>query len=62
MSHDDRIFGLNVGCGIDIDRYAFAYAQDFKIRPGLGCGVVVDSGEAHFIPMACGSDEQFGRK
>ena len=32
----DIIFGLNVGCGIDIDAYAFAYGKYDKNRPTLG--------------------------
>lgn len=45
------IFGLNVGCGIDNESYAFAYGKDFVKKPILGCGIVVDSTEAYFIPM-----------
>jgi predicted phosphodiesterase len=60
MNHDGRIFGMNVGCGIDCKGYAFAYAKDFADRPNLGCGVVID-GVAHFIPMPCGPGEKFAR-
>lgn len=55
-----RIFGMNVGCGIDIDAYAFAYGKDFPVRPVLGCGVVVDE-VGYFIPMACGDGERYAR-
>lgn len=47
----DIIFGLNVGCGINIDAYAFAYGKYDKNRPTLGCGIVFDSGNAIFVPM-----------
>ena len=47
----DIIFGMNVGCGIDIDAYAFAYGKYDKNRPTLGCGIVFDSGNAIFVPM-----------
>lgn len=47
----DKYFGLNVGCGIDIDAYAFEYAKDFKWKPTLGCGIVVDGKQAIFEPM-----------
>lgn len=57
----DRIFGLNVGCGIDCDAYAFAYGRPFPIRPVLGCGVVLDGKEAYFIPMPCGKGEKYHR-
>lgn len=47
----DIIFGLNVGCGIDIGAYAFAYGKHSKNRPTLGCGIVFNEGHAAFIPM-----------
>lgn len=50
-SHHDCLFGLNVGCGIDIDAYAFAYGRDFAVRPTLGCGVVIDGVDAYFERM-----------
>lgn len=46
------IFGLNVGCGIDIDAYAFAYGKHSKYRPTLGCGIVFSDTYAIFIPMS----------
>jgi hypothetical protein len=45
------IFGLNVGCGVDIDAYAFAYGKYNKNRETLGCGIVFDSANAIFVPM-----------
>lgn len=47
----DRIFGLNVGCGIDIRAYAFAYGRPFPSRPTLGCGIVIDGMFAYAEPM-----------
>lgn len=47
----DIIFGLNVGCGIDIEAYAFAYGKHDKNRPILGCGIVYSSAHAIFVPM-----------
>lgn len=44
------IFGMNVGCLIDLDSYAFAYAAESKFKPTLGCGVVIQ-GVPYFIPM-----------
>lgn len=55
----NRIFGLNVGCGIDIDQYAFAYGKPFPVRPVLGCGIVVDGIYPHFVPMPCGKREKY---
>lgn len=56
-----RIFGLNVGCGIDIKSYAFDYGKMFPIRPVLGCGVVIDGDEGLFVPMPCGPKERYHR-
>lgn len=51
-SQKDLIFGMNVGCGIDVDMYAMEYGRDFKHKPTLGCGVVMDGGKtAMFVPM-----------
>lgn len=44
------IFGFNVGCLIDKDAYAFAYAKKIKRKPILGCGIIKD-GVPQFIPM-----------
>jgi len=44
-------FGMSVGCGIDIDAYAFTYGKYFENRPILGCGIVYDSREGVFVPM-----------
>lgn len=56
-----RIFGLNVGCGIDVERYAFEYGRPFPIRPTLGCGVVLDGDQAIFEPMLIGKGERYRR-
>ena len=57
---DSLIFGMNVGCGIDIDSYAFEYSKPFPVRPVLGCGVVID-GTAMFIPMPCSKGQRYHR-
>ena len=44
-------FGLNVGCGIDVQAYSFAYGKSLPRRPILGCGIVYNSGKADFVPM-----------
>jgi predicted phosphodiesterase len=56
-----RIFGLNVGCGLDIRSYAFEYAKFTTNRPVLGCGVVVDGQVGLFVPMACSRGEKYHR-
>jgi predicted phosphodiesterase len=50
-SHHDLIFGMGVGCGIDINSYAMEYGKDFVDRPILGCGIVISSREAYTVPM-----------
>lgn len=51
-SNKDLLWGLNVGCGIDRKAYAFAYGKDFKDKPILGCGVVLEGGTLPlFVPM-----------
>lgn len=35
-----KIFGMQVGCGIDHDSYAMAYAKRGR-KPAIGCGVVI---------------------
>ena len=47
----DIIFGMNVGCGIDLEGYAMAYMRSFPLKPTLGCGIVIDGKEGYFIPM-----------
>lgn len=54
-NENDLIFGMNVGCLIDVDAYAFRYGRTFKDKPVLGCGVVVEGSEPFFIPMDLGS-------
>ena len=38
-----RVFGMQVGCGVDADTYAAAYARNFK-RQAIGCSVVLNNG------------------
>jgi len=49
-SYDDTIFGMNVGCLIDSNCYAFAYASEMTRQPVLGAGVIID-GFPTFIPL-----------
>lgn len=35
-----KVFGMQVGCGVDAQSYAAAYAKNFK-RQAIGCGVVL---------------------
>jgi predicted phosphodiesterase len=45
-----RIFGMQVGCGIDFDTYAMAYAKRGK-KPAIGCGVVINGQYGINVPM-----------
>jgi len=35
-----KVFGMQIGCGIDKDTYAMAYGRWFP-KPAIGCGVVI---------------------
>jgi len=35
-----KVFGMQVGCGIDNDAYAMGYAKRGK-KPAIGCGVII---------------------
>jgi hypothetical protein len=35
-----KVFGMQVGCGVDSTAYAAAYAKNFK-NQAIGCGVVI---------------------
>lgn len=48
----DIIFGLSVGCGIDVKSYAMRYGKHYKLKPILGCGVVLSPTEAYSVPMS----------
>ena len=39
-----RIYGMQVGCGIDFDKFSFSYAKAGR-KPAIGCGVIADDGQ-----------------
>jgi hypothetical protein len=52
-SSKDIIWGMQVGCALAHKSYAFSYGRDFKDKPILGCGVVLENGTLPlFIPMS----------
>lgn len=52
VTSKDRKFGMAVGCGIDRKAYAFEYGRDFRKKPVLSCGVVLDNGQNALVePM-----------
>ena len=50
VGRKNRVFGMQVGCGIDHEAYAFGYAKAGK-KPAIGCGVVLNGKEAIAVPM-----------
>ena len=46
-----NLWGVNSGCLIDSDAYAFAYAKFSRHKPILGATVIVDGKFPRFIPM-----------
>jgi len=53
-----RTFGMDTGCGIDVDAYQFAYGAHMPSRPILSAGVIIDGVPQHFI-MPCGIKEKY---
>lgn len=46
-----EVWGLNVGCLIDAESYAFHYGREMRNKPTLGVGVVLDGGRTPlFVP------------
>ncbi len=43
QGENSRIFACQIGCGVDMDAYAFDYAKHHK-RPVIGVGVILDHG------------------
>jgi predicted phosphodiesterase len=55
-----RMFGMNVGCGVDDKHVAFKYGEHLKVRSVMAAGVVIDGTPQHFI-MPCGEGEKYHR-
>ena len=45
-----RVFGMNVGCGVDHSQLALYYARRYNAKPILGCGIVLDGKYAYWEP------------
>lgn len=52
----ERIFSVDVGCGIDVDAFQFAYGRHYKKRPILSAAVILDGVPFHEV-MQCGKGE-----
>lgn len=48
VTDEKKIWGMNVGCLIDVEAYAFRYGKDHKFKPTLGVGLVFDQGRTPF--------------
>lgn len=46
----DQLYCMYCGCLLNEKDYAFNYASNNKYKSILGCGIVIDEHEAHFIP------------
>jgi predicted phosphodiesterase len=46
-----KVFGMNVGTGVDHELLQFEYGQKFTAKPVVGCGVVIQGKIPIFIPM-----------
>lgn len=47
-----RIWGMNVGCLIDKESFAFAYGRESRFKPVLGCGLIFEDGRTPvFLPF-----------
>lgn len=44
VTSSQKIYGMNTGCLIDVQAYAFNYGKDNRFKPWLGLGVIVDGG------------------
>lgn len=46
-----RVFGMQVGCGVDVNHAAMEYGQIYSQKPLIGCGVVLEGITAVCEPM-----------
>lgn len=53
-----RTFGMDTGCGIDVDAFQFAYGKHMRLRPVLSAGVVIDGTPYHHV-MPCSKGEKY---
>lgn len=51
VSEKDAIFGLQVGCGIDREKYAFEYAKPFPKKPVISSGVILEKGTLPIVEL-----------
>lgn len=61
VNPERRIFAMDVGSGIDVRAWQFAYGRHMVQKPILGVGVVIDGVPYHEI-MPIGDGEKYDRK
>ncbi len=47
----DKVFAMQVGCGVDEKKYAFDYAKNFPKKFIVSCGVVLESGTLPILEL-----------
>lgn len=55
-SKRDIIFGMAVGCGVDINAYAAAYGKHIVQKPVISCATIIDGKYPQLHTMDLGSD------
>lgn len=50
-SNIDKIFAMQVGCGVDETKYAFDYAKNFSKKFIISCGLVLENGQLPIIEL-----------
>lgn len=51
VSNKDKIFGMQVGCGLDRSSYAAAYASDNAKKPIIAAGLLIDGGKLPLVEL-----------
>jgi len=51
VSKKDKIFGMQVGTGIDRSTYAMAYAADNAKKPVISAGLLIDGGKLPLVEL-----------
>jgi len=62
VNYEGGLFAMNTGCLIDTAAICFKYAKNMAISVSLGCGIVIDGKQAHFIPMHTDKDGRWTGK
>jgi predicted phosphodiesterase len=50
-SNIDKIFAMQVGCGVDESKYAFDYAKNFSKKFIISCGLVLENGTLPILEL-----------